>query len=147
MQETIANMNTTQRAGVFACIAALLVALFLHNPVSGYHETSYSFQEMLNSPAWPHRDADSEQKALYDKCIAATMQRTDALLDEKTAQAARRELEKEGCFTTYFLPLSAWDTKEPFVQWLGNAMHLVWISVLILGLAVSWILLFKHKPD
>lgn len=147
MQKTIEKMNTTQRAGVFACITALLVAIFLHNPVSGYYETSYSFPEMLKSPVGPPKDAGSEQRALYDKCSAATLQRTNAIFDEKTAPSARQELNREGCFTTYYLPLSEWETKDPFVPWLGNAMHLIWLSMLIIGLAVSWHFLFKHRPE
>lgn len=145
----IDSLNNQQRYGLFAGIAALIVVIFLHNPLSGYPGVTYSYEPGDTRPiGLDLTEANTLRLELYDRCSAVVNQVGPQLRKFENHESVVKKLEKEGCINkTYYLPFSMWETDDPVISWFGNAGHVRWCAVLIILLTGLWLLAFRRPND
>jgi hypothetical protein len=129
-------MNQIQKSSLAAFICGIVVAIFLHNPLSGYTV------EVEQKHTEERACTEAERRELRDNYIWAEKNLkpsgyTAEEIEEKVRQCTSPE------FPAIYLPFDLWHSNAPHVLWFGYILNVLFTAVCIAIMAGTVFLLFR----
>ena len=131
-------MNPVQRTSLAAFICLIVLAVFLHNPLSGYTI------ELEQHPVGPRPCNEAERRELRDNYIWAEKNlKPSGYTPEQIEQKARECTSLD--YPTQYLPFEFWHSNWPHIFWLGNVANLLFTLLCLAVMAGSVTVVFRTR--
>lgn len=132
-------MNLVQRSSLAIGICLGIVAVFLHNPLSGYAIE-------VNHPATERPCSDAEKRKLRDDyLLVETLPNRSGYTREQIEEKVRL------CTTwdssTQYLPFGQWQTNSPHFYWLGRLINLSFAILCLCLMGIVVFLVFREHSN